>query len=99
MSSSHLCTLFLLYDHQLLGVLRKIAQSTSGEVDLDYRKLALILTSRVIQVPDYVMCKADDDNVDEEQITSYQPVPIEVVEIAEEENQEEVEQGDMHTTT
>ena len=68
-------------------------------MDLDYRKLALILTSRVIQVPDYVMCKADDDNVDEEQITSYQPVPIEVVEIAEEENQEEVEQGDMHTTT
>ena len=66
---------------------------------MDYRKLALILTSRVIQVPDYIICKADGDDVDEEQITSYQPVPIEMVEIAEEENEEVVEQGDVHTTT
>ena len=45
------------------------------------------------------MCKADDVVVDQEEITSYQPVPIEVVEVAEEEIEEVVEQGDVHTST
>ena len=85
-----------LYTHQLLGCLRKVAHNTA-DMDLDYKKLALILTSRVIPLPD---CETEERVImDEVEMTSYQPVPVEADLSVEEEPEEGSEQGDVHTTT